>query len=82
MKRNHIHMASAYDAKSGFRPNISVVIELDATEMMKNGISIFQSFNGVLLTPGDERGMVGVEYFKSIKERRSGKEIDYKLVEV
>ena len=65
MKRNHIHMA----LESGLekhRIRSELFIEIDANKAIQDGIKFFKSENGVILSPGDENGVLLPKYFKGI----------------
>ena len=62
MSRHHIHFANGYDAKSGFRKNSQVLIEIDLTQAVEDKIPFFVSENGVILTPGKD-GKLDKKYF-------------------
>ena len=66
MGRNHIHFAtrSPEDGKplSGFRANAEVRIHLDVRKAMTNGLVLWRSANGVLLTSGID-GVIEPRFF-------------------
>ena len=41
-------------------------IEIDANKAVQDGIKFFKSENGVILSPGDENGVLLPKYFKGI----------------
>lgn len=73
MDRNDIHMASALpesgDVISGMRKSASVVIWIDVDKAMAQGIKFFISNNGVILSPGDEHGLIPSSCFKKVSYR-------------
>ena len=65
MTRNHIHMA----LESGLekhRIRSQLFIEIDANKALEDGIKFFKSDNGVILSPGDQNGILHPKYFKSV----------------
>lgn len=69
MQRNHIHFASGMPGEviSGMRGTSKVVIVIDVAGAMAAGIRFFESDNGVILSPGDERGIIEPKYFKEVR---------------
>ena len=65
MKRQHIHLATAIDAKSGARKNCDVHIYIDMAQAMADGIQFYMSANGVILTEGAD-GILAPKYFSRI----------------
>lgn len=78
MKRNHVHFASGLSKDSGvisgMRGNCEVLIYLDAKKALQDGMKLFISENGVILTEGFE-GVVPPKYFANIEtlERKKSK---------
>lgn len=81
MSRNHIHFAEGLprymvskdrraDDKiiSGMRKNSSVIIYLDVEKLKKSELVFYRSGNGVILCKGDDRGIVGTQYFKKVTD--------------
>lgn len=70
MKRNHVHFARGLPADngviSGMRGNCEVLIYLDAKKALQDGMKLFVSENGVILTEGFN-GVVPPEYFANIQ---------------
>ena len=70
MKRNHIHFAKGLPGDSGvisgMRQNSEVRIYIDVAKAMKDGFEFFESTNGVILCPGDEKGTLPIKYFKKV----------------
>lgn len=68
MKRNHIHFTSDAEwSQLGIRKTCTVLIYLDLDKCKEQGLEFFRSANGVILTRGDERGMVPASCFREIK---------------
>jgi 2'-phosphotransferase len=61
MSRKHIHLAKSIDAKSGKRNNCNLLVYVDMTEAMKDGIIFYESANGVILTEGID-GVISSNY--------------------
>jgi len=81
MSRNHVHFAVGYPGEngviSGMRTSCSVFIELDVEKALADGIEIFKSKNGVILSRGID-GFIKPEYFKKVlkKVKADLKEVD------
>ncbi|KAJ7761495.1 KptA family-domain-containing protein [Mycena maculata] len=70
MKRNHIHLAQGVGGDnviSGMRGSSQVLIFVDVQKAMDEGIKFFLSNNGVILTEGNEEGVLGTQYFKRVE---------------
>lgn len=78
MDRNHIHFASGLpddgQVISGMRTNCEVIISIDVFKCIENGIKFIISDNGVILTAGNENGIVPHSLFVSVVDR-SGKSL-------
>lgn len=74
MKRTHIHFATGLPSDkgviSGMRSDVDVLIFIDVTRALQSGIKFYQSSNGVVLSPGDERGVIKPKYFLRVCDRR------------
>lgn len=75
MSRQHIHMAIGIPGDkqviSGMRSTSQVVISIDMTKAIHDGIPFYMSSNGVILSPGP----IPIEYFSSVVDRRTGRSI-------
>ena len=60
-KRNHIHMVGA-DRKQQHRIRADVWIRIDMGRALNDGIVFIESDNGVILSPGDSRGIIPADY--------------------
>lgn len=74
MSRQHIHFAQGLPGDdgviSGMRKECSVLIFMNVKKMLADGIPLFVSSNGVLLSPGQgPRGMIPPEYFGHVEFR-------------
>ncbi|KAH8083386.1 Coiled-coil domain-containing protein 93 [Aureococcus anophagefferens] len=72
MKRRHVHFAAAVDASkviSGMRRTAEVLVYLDAAKAVAAGLKLYRSANGVLLSPGDERGVVSPAFSRASSSR-------------
>lgn len=56
--------------KSGMRGDAELLIYVDVAASMDAGILWWMSSNGVVLTEGDERGMLGTEFWVKVEGRR------------
>jgi len=75
MKRNHIHLAQGVtgeNAISGVRGSSQVFIYINVQRALDEGIKIFLSNNGVVLTEGDERGILGTQFFFASRNIETG----------
>jgi len=57
---------------SGMRRSSTVLIYVDIQAAMAAGIKFFVSENGVVLTQGDEKGLLSYEFFKRVENRKRG----------
>ncbi|RGP59162.1 hypothetical protein FSPOR_11542 [Fusarium sporotrichioides] len=72
MNRNHVHCSAGTPEEgvlSGMRKDAELIIEIDMEESLKDGIKWWLSDNGVLLTEGDEKGILSTKYFKLVTGR-------------
>ncbi|VEU19857.1 DEKNAAC100431 [Brettanomyces naardenensis] len=60
---------------SGMRKNSDVIIYLDVDKVKKSNLVFYRSGNGVILSQGDENGLVSTDYFKRVTDMQ-GREID------
>jgi 2'-phosphotransferase len=72
MKRNHIHFT--YDESpnlviSGMRENCTALIYLDIDKCVNAGIKFFRSANNVILSAGDEQGIIPANLFLKVVTR-------------
>ncbi|WVQ75094.1 hypothetical protein IAR50_004703 [Cryptococcus sp. DSM 104548] len=75
MTRQHIHFAPSLTGRITPRPTSSLYIYLDLTKLVKAGIPVYTSANGVVLTPGGEGGIVGKEYWTKAVRKVDGKRV-------
>ncbi|XP_071441350.1 tRNA 2'-phosphotransferase 1 [Hetaerina americana] len=71
MRRTHIHFAPGVpgDLKvtSGIRSDCEVVIFMNVQKLLEDKIPLFVSANGVILSPGNNFGVIQPTYFKEVK---------------
>eukprot|EP00250_Pteridium_aquilinum_P014403 c21965_g1_i3 orf=107-1240(+) len=76
MGRNHVHFASGLPREdgviSGMRYTSEVFIYLDSKKALEDGMKLYMSDNGVILTEGFD-GVVPPEYFAKIAKWNNGK---------
>lgn len=81
MKRNHIHFAAGEPGSegviSGMRGSAQVYIYIDLHRAMEDGIKFFRSANNVILSPGDENGVIMPRYFKQVKNVKTNQALNY-----
>jgi 2'-phosphotransferase len=77
MTRNHIHFSTGLpeDKKSGvisgMRNDAEILIYIDIERSMQDGgVKWWMSDNGVVLTEGDENGILSTRYFKKVIGRK------------
>ncbi|KAK4507531.1 hypothetical protein PRZ48_001266 [Zasmidium cellare] len=85
MGRNHVHFASGLPAGftslvntdqevaapviSGMRKSSTVLIFLDLAKATEAGLKFWVSENGVILSEGNEEGVVPLEFFQRVEDR-------------
>jgi 2'-phosphotransferase len=57
---------------SGMRNSSSILIYIDIKKALEGGLKFWRSANGVILSDGNEKGIIPVEYFKCVEERKKG----------
>ncbi|KAF4963256.1 hypothetical protein FSARC_8725 [Fusarium sarcochroum] len=73
MSRNHVHCSTGTPEEgvvSGMRKDAELIIEIDIESSLKDGVEWWLSDNGVLLTEGDEQGILSSKYFKLATGRK------------
>eukprot|EP01063_Lacrimia_lanifica_P038553 TRINITY_DN822_c0_g1_i1.p2 TRINITY_DN822_c0_g1~~TRINITY_DN822_c0_g1_i1.p2 ORF type:complete len:208 (+),score=90.02 TRINITY_DN822_c0_g1_i1:87-710(+) len=70
MARQHVHFAKGLPGDngviSGMRTTAEVLIYLDVEKCLADGVKLYLSDNGVVLSPGDSRGIIPPKYFKDV----------------
>lgn len=73
MNRTHIHMAKGLPGDSnvisGMRKSSTVFIIINVEKALSEGITFFESTNGVILSPGNESGVIPPTCFKEVQIR-------------
>lgn len=67
MSRQHIHLAPALDLSEHHitpRPSSTLLIYLDLGKVLQAGIPVYVSANGVILTPGNEDGIIAKDFWR------------------
>ncbi|KAI5273817.1 hypothetical protein E4T47_02811 [Aureobasidium subglaciale] len=86
MTRTHVHFASGLPAGfksedadgsaapviSGMRNSSSVLVYVDIKKAMEAGVKFWKSENGVILSEGDENGVIGLQFFNKVEDRTGG----------
>ena len=79
MGRCHIHMTKISPdigkVISGARSTCDVIVVVNVKHAMKDGLKFFFSKNEVLLSSGNDDGMIPVKYFHRIYNRRTDEEV-------
>ncbi|KAF2449754.1 hypothetical protein P171DRAFT_199312 [Karstenula rhodostoma CBS 690.94] len=57
---------------SGMRRSSTVLVYVDVLKAMEAGIKFFVSENGVILTEGDDKGLLSYEFFEKVESRKKG----------
>jgi 2'-phosphotransferase len=76
MSRNHIHFSTGLPEDkqgviSGMRSDAELLVYVDIQKSLEDGgVLWWISENGVVLTEGDENGLVGTKYWKKVVGRR------------
>ena len=73
MTRNHIHFAKGLPGAdgviSGIRDTCEVYIYVNVKKCLETGIPFFESTNGVLLSPGNDKGLIPLSMFDKVVSR-------------
>lgn len=57
---------------SGMRNTSSVLVFIDLKKALEAGLKFWRSANGVILSEGDDNGVVPLVYFARVEERKRG----------
>lgn len=57
---------------SGMRNTSSILVFIDLRKALEGGLKFWKSANGVILSEGNEKGIVPIEYFMRVEERKKG----------
>lgn len=73
MKRNHIHFATGLPKDksviSGIRKSAEVFIYINLRLAIREGLQFFRSANNVILSSGDENGIILPKYFLKVCDK-------------
>ena len=61
--------APAAPVISGMRSSSTVLVFVDVAMAMEAGLKFWRSDNGVILTEGDENGLVSIKFFQRVEDR-------------
>lgn len=79
MGRNHIHFAKGLPGAdgviSGMRKSCQVLLYIDTAKAKAAGVKCFESSNGVLLSPGDDSGLMGPHLFAKAVHGTTGQDL-------
>lgn len=72
--RQHIHavqgrVSFGHPSFPGYRGSSNVLILIDVIKAMRDGIPFYRSSNGVILTPGDAKGLLSPRYFADVQTK-------------
>ena len=59
--------------------NIQVYIFIDVHKAMSAGLKFYRSSNNVILSPGDQDGVIQCQYFKCVKNVRTNQLLEFKV---
>ncbi|KAJ7065380.1 KptA family-domain-containing protein [Mycena amicta] len=73
MARNHIHLAQGFvgDVISGMRSSSQILVFIDVKRALDAGVQFYLSSNGVVLTPGNDKGLLEPQFFSDVKHANS-----------
>ncbi|XP_018334843.1 tRNA 2'-phosphotransferase 1 [Agrilus planipennis] len=81
MKRNHIHFSSGLPSdkniKSGIRFDAEIYIYIDINKALLSGLNFFRSVNGVVLSSGNEDGIIETKYFLKVVNASNGSHLTF-----
>lgn len=72
MGRNHVHCSTGTPEEgvlSGMRKDAELMVEIDIRKSLEEGIIWWRSDNGVILSEGDENGIISSKYFREVRGR-------------
>lgn len=73
MSRNHIHFATGLPTDrtviSGIRKNCQIYIYINLPLALHDGIPFYKSSNDVILSPGNQDGVLPPQYFLKVFDR-------------
>lgn len=79
MKRQFVHFAKGLPGDSavisGMRSNAQILIYLNAAKLVADGIHLYESMNGVLLSAGTEAKVIPPIYFEKVIDVATGKDL-------
>ena len=55
---------------SGMRNSSTILIYIDIHKAISEGLKFWQSLNGVILSAGDETGLIRTKYFEKVENRK------------
>ncbi|CAG7815611.1 unnamed protein product [Allacma fusca] len=74
--RNHIHFAPGEPGSegviSGMRNSVEIYIYINLKLALQDGLKFFRSDNNVVLTPGNQNGILEPKYFEKVKDIKRG----------
>lgn len=74
MNRNHIHFSDKIDRN--IRKDANLYIYINVARAIASGLKFFRSSNGVILSPGDENGIIKTGFFQEV-HGRDGSEVKF-----
>jgi 2'-phosphotransferase len=58
---------------SGMRNSSSILIFIDVRQALESGIKFWRSANGVILSNGNDKGVIPTQYFQRVEDRKTGR---------
>jgi len=58
---------------SGMRNSSSILVYIDIQKALNAGLKFWRSQNGVILSDGNEEGIISTEFFQVVEDRKKGK---------
>ncbi|WWC73410.1 uncharacterized protein I206_107377 [Kwoniella pini CBS 10737] len=75
MSRQHIHLAPSHKGLIIPRLGSTLFIYLSLNKLIENQIPVYVSLNGVVLTPGNQNGIIPKEFWRKVIIIQKGKKI-------
>ncbi|XP_008551850.1 tRNA 2'-phosphotransferase 1 [Microplitis demolitor] len=69
VNRNHIHFAKGLNFSCGLRNSAEIFIFIDYKKATDNGLQFFESENGVILSYGNNMGIIEPKYFLKVTDK-------------
>lgn len=81
VNRVHIHFVDSspisFSIISGFRSSCELLIYVNIEKAFKDGIQFYKSVNNIILSPGNQNGVVSTKYFVKVIDLKRNTELTY-----